>query len=179
MPGALTPRPPARLVLLVVTATLLAACSGATGTVRRDLSAQARTTDSLRDRLEQVETALDELRQRTDGQTQLDERLGNVEDAAKGFSGRLRAAEHRSAGLGDSVGAAHNELEGLQDGLAAERVARRGDMSEVDRRLDRLLTRMESLEPLVNQLRRDLAALRSAHNLLKQRFATHARHPPG
>ncbi len=175
-----TPRGRARLVLLVLTATLVAACSGgANGKVRRDLSAQAQATASLRERMEQVEAALEELRKQADAKAQQGERLRNVEEAAKGLSGRLRATEQRSAGLGDSVGDTRDELEALRSRLAAERVARSAETGELDQRLDRLLARVESLEPLVNQLRRDLAALRSAHNLLKQRFVTHSRHPPG
>ncbi|MDP8960561.1 MAG: hypothetical protein M3N32_02925 [Actinomycetota bacterium] len=147
------------LLPLALTAGLLGSCSQPfTGQLRDEVIAQGNVQADLHRRLDEVETQLAAVQLSTSAQA-------NV-------PGRLDGAEQHLADL-------DRRLTNLDSRLEAENEAQEAAVAELRGAVSELRKTIQELNPKISGLRHAVGDLTSRLNLLEQRFANHARHPPG
>ncbi|MDQ3931236.1 MAG: hypothetical protein M3252_00120 [Actinomycetota bacterium] len=149
-----------RLLLpLALTAGLLGGCSqAAPSQLRDDLLAQANVQADLHRRLDEFEARLADVELSTSAQA--------------GVPGRLDVAEQRLSDVDRLLGDLAARLEEEDEAQEAAMAELRGAVSELRKTI-------QELNPKISGLQRSVGDLTSRLNLLEQRFANHARHPPG
>lgn len=149
-----------RLLLpLALSAGLLGGCSQpAPSQLRDDLLVQGNVQADFQRRLDEFEARLAEVQLDTSAQADV--------------PGRLDAAEQRLTEL-------DRRLIDLAARLEAEDEAQEEAMAELRGAASELRKTIQELNPKITGLQRAVGDLTSRLNLLEQRFANHARHPPG
>lgn len=149
-----------RILLVLAAVAALAACSNGGGdpALREDLQAQADAQQSLRNRVEELESEMAEL-------------VPGVR--AAGTVGETVTQ------LEEKVGALEDKLATLESGLQENAAAREASVAELRNSLEELRSSVSNLDGALEKVQRDLADLISRVNLLEERYESHERHPPG